>query len=310
MFEVFYRENMIAYMDEVEIPSMIKRHPDWDDKAIMQSAARVVNKKFSSPQEWDNFIFMNPKFTHFLRNMFISLNEMMSWTSMFTEALPIPIKRGGKWQNLNTDTSTFAGAFLSIMASYAAVATVVNAAAGEGIDPDLYNPVTTDYDPKFGVQYNPRFMSPAISRTEGARRSERTVGLGWTGRTRPSVGWTPQGMVLSRLSVPIRAIQNQLSASNFWGEPLDGWKKLAQGFTDVSPIFADGVMQAIRHQVPGADAYIPESEGRLGSRRPDDPVRRRNQPSGRHQHRLAGKCFGNPAPGGSTEPWNHTSASG
>ena len=264
MFEVFYRENMINYMDNVEIPSQIRRHPDWNDREIMQSASRVVNRKFSSPQEWDNFIFMNPKFTHFLRNMFISLNEMMSWTSMFTEALPIPVKRGGKWTNLNTDTSTFAGSFLSIMASYAAVATVVNAAAGEGFDPNLYNPITTDYDPTFGVQYNPRFMSPAIPGLKG--RGGRNVRLDLVGQADTAFRWMdPEGMIMSRLSVPIRGIQNQLTASNYWGEPLDGWKKLVQGATDISPIFASGVSQAVRNKVPGADEFIPEEEGRLGA---------------------------------------------
>ena len=197
MFEVAYRMNIIRYMDEIEVPRQMQLHPDWDDEAVMQTASRNANRKFSSPQEWDNFIFLGPKFQHALRNVFLSVNEMMSWTSMLTESLPIPrrfdvdaegkrvlspshsrliaddtyrvlrpdensadVVTGREWGMFNTDSSSFAGSFMSIMGSYAVISSIMEFTSEGEVDPMMYSPVSQNPNSPLGFGYNAGFLSP------------------------------------------------------------------------------------------------------------------------------------------------------
>ena len=317
MFEVAYRMSMISYMDHVEIPRQIRVNPGWTDDEVMQSATRVTNRKFSSPQAWDNYIFGNPKFVNLMRNVFLSVNELTSWVGMATEAMPLPrrvpvdadgkellpadhkrliinpeshrvlgvdeniadfqgsrMSRGklvprAEWKLANTDIRSFMGSFMGLIASYAVIATILDTSAGvvagEGfnVNPDLYNPVTTGGDPMLGVNYSSRFVSPRIPFAQG--RGGRDVRLDLIGQADTAFRLLdPEGFFLSRLSVPGRAFQNQLSGETFWGEQFGlDLKRLSQAMIDIAPL-SGGAVQAGLRRVDALEEYIPAGEERLG----------------------------------------------
>ena len=267
MFQSVYRVTMINYMDNISVPTQIRRHPDWNDQQIMQEAARITNLKFSSPQNWDRMVFASPKLEQFLRASMISWNEAVSWPRMFFEAIPVPVYRDGRWQSVNTNWREFSGAFLGLLTSIAAISTLLNLPSEEGrdqIQPENYIPVrTTPYSP-IGIEYNPEFASPNIPGLKG--RGGRNIRVDLVGQADTAFRiLDPTGYFLSRLAVGNRAFQNQLQAKNFFGEEITGWKRLFQGIEDISPMVVGGILQGTGQAVPGASNFIPEGEARLGA---------------------------------------------
>ena len=303
MFEVAYRINIYRYMDEIEVPRQIAMHPEWDDSQIIQGASRVTNRKFSAPQAVDDWTILSPQFRHLLNNVFISPNEMMSWTSMFTEALPIPrrfdvdaegrrvldpshrqlvlepgrdrvlrpdenkadVVVGKQWGSANTDSRSFAGGFMSMMGTFAVIATIMEVAATGDIDPqELYSPVSANPSSPLGFGYSSNFLSPAVPGLTG--RGGREVRIDLINQADTAFRLLdPRAFFMSRLSVGERFIDNQMKSSTFYGEPLDSpWRKLFQGINDLAPMFVGAGLEEVRHWNDWLEDEIPEGETRLG----------------------------------------------
>ena len=91
MFDVFYTNYLLRYVQDIVLPQMIRRHPTWSDQRIAGEAARLANQHFSSFGEWQAWGFLKgPTTAKIARTTMISVDETRSWLGRFYEMLPFP----------------------------------------------------------------------------------------------------------------------------------------------------------------------------------------------------------------------------
>ena len=305
MFEVAYRINIYPVHGRNRSPTAdCQLHPEWDDKPDYPDGfPGNANRKFSSHPRSGMTSFSWARSSNTLaERLFLGPNEMMSWTSMLTEALPIPrrfdvdaegkrvldavpqasgiaddtyrvlrpdensadVVTGEEWGMFNTDSSSFAGSFMSMMGSYAVISSIMEFTSEGEVDPMMYSPVSQNPNSPLGFGYNAGFLSPAVPGLTG--RGGREVRIDLINQADTAFRLLdPQGFFMSRLSVGNRFIDNQMKSGTFLGEPLDTpWRKMFQGITDLGPMFVEAGLQEARHWNGWLEDEIPAGETRLG----------------------------------------------
>ena len=261
-------------MDNVAVPMLLNRHPDWTDRQIMGEAARVVNIRMSSIGTWQQAV-NNPYADTWARVALISVNEQQSWVAQLFEALPIP--RNTSWQFfLDGWASTFfwGGIFAAVLAGANQLrdgwdteeyTDTLGRAYGIGQE-RAWGPFALSEEAPLGVDFSPEFLRPPVPVGEG--RGGRRLRVDWMEQAdTPFRILNPYQYITSRASVPARAVDNLITGETFFGEPLDTLYKRAivQPLLDIAPIPVESAMQASRNWSPFMEQVVPEGEGRLGA---------------------------------------------
>ena len=242
LFDGVYVQAQITALKNFIVPRLTRQHPDWDDVRLMANAATEVNKMFSTLGDFQT-IFKSQGWKNVVRNIFFSSNESESLIRATFSTVLGPNK--ALWGEFWVGGALF----------LAATAEAIHfAATGEGLPVGRFK--LLEKGGPLGVRYNSDALSPQIPILKG--RGGVNINLDLMGQMDTVLRMlNPRSFFEARESVPVRAIQNQLSGEDFFGRPLDtSGERIMQFASDVGvPIGAGNVL--------GAAGIGPENEGRL-----------------------------------------------
>lgn len=246
LFDGVYRQAKVLSLKNDIVPRLVRQRPDWSDEQIAQEAAKIVNTRFSTLTPSQS-ILKNPTIRELARGLIFSTNESEALIKGALSTVAGSNKRN--WANY------WLGAFISL----AATAEVIHyASTGEHLPLDRLVPVEKSSYSPFGVSYNSKFLAPdlPIKGRNGVLTSLDLVAqLDTIFRV-----LDPKGFVQARENILPRALSNQITGKDFFGESLDSpQKRIEQGLSDLAePIGLS--------QVRGALGLGKQQEARLGSK--------------------------------------------
>ncbi len=258
LFQGTYPAAMITDIKNNMAVMMARQHPTATDEQLNAMIAKAVNTRYSTIPPSQSVI-QNTFLRETLRRLFFSMGETEGLLRQATGMFRGPNKAFWAKQNL--------GIALFVLA----VANIIHfLSTGEPLPKERYVPITKDNWGPLPFGYNTKFASPTIP-FEGRGGAELTLDLMGQMDTAFRV-LNPGSFVNSRTSVPVRAMINQVSGTDFFGAPIDMVgpggvvSRTAQlGLDLFSPIGVGGITtEALRQVIPGAEDIIPEGESRLG----------------------------------------------
>ena len=212
LFDGVYPQAQTSALKNWILPRLMRQHPNWTDTQIMGQAADEINKAFSTLGDYQT-IFKNPYVQHLTHNLIFSTGE--------PEAL---IRGAGSMfygNNKRLWITYYLGGFLFL----AATANLIHMASTALMDkmetlPVMrYNPLKIDQNAPFSLKYNTRFLTPDT--TIPGEGGVRTV-LDLVGQMDTALRLlNPLEFATSRLNVGPRAIQNQISGTDYYGNRID-----------------------------------------------------------------------------------------
>lgn len=256
LFQGVYPASMITEIKNNIATMMVKQHPTATDAQINGYIAKEVNKKYSTiPPEQS--IIQNTFVRELLRRITFSFGESEALLRQATGMFHGPNKRFWIKENI--------GQIIFVLV----VANIIHfLSTGEPLPKERYTPIAEDNWGPLPFGYNTKFASPTIP-WQGRGGTELTVDLVGQMDTAYRV-LDPASFISARASVPIRAMVNQVSGTDFYGAPIDDvgpggiTSRLTQLIYDMfSPIGVGGISTAaLRDAIPGE--IIPRGEERLG----------------------------------------------
>lgn len=258
LFEGVYRAAIITDIRNNIAPMMARKFPTLNDAQLNGVIARIANVKYSTIPASQSVI-QNQVIRETLRRVFFSVNESEGLLRQAAGAISGPYK--DFWRK------HFIGAYLFLIAT----ASVIHfASTGKPLPKERFIPVSKDRWGPLPFGYNTRFASPTLP-FKGRGGAELTLDVVGQMDTALRV-LNPAFFVESRESVPIRAILNQVSGTDFFGKPIDDVgpggvvSRTGQLATDMfAPIGVGGLMvEGARQAIPGAEDVFNEGETRLG----------------------------------------------
>ena len=256
LFQGVYPAAMITEIKNNIAIMMVKQHPTANDEQINGHIAKEVNKKYSTiPPEQS--IIQNTFVRELLRRITFSFGESEALLRQASGMFHGPNKRFWIKENI--------GQIIFVLV----VANIIHfLSTGEPLPEERYNPVAEDNWGPLPFGYNTKFASPTIP-WKGRGGTELTVDLMGQMDTAYRV-LDPASFISARASVPIRAMVNQVSGTDFYGAPIDDVgpggvvSRLTQLIYDMfAPIGVGGISTAaLRDAIPGET--IPRGEERLG----------------------------------------------
>lgn len=241
------------------IAQMVARqHPSLNDAQINSIIARIANIKYSTIPASQSVI-QNRILRETLRRLFFSVGESEGLLRQATNAFHGPNKRFW-WKH-------FIGVYLFVIAT----ASIIHfASTGKPLPADRYSPISQDNWGPLPFGYNTKFAAPDIP-IKGRGGVNLTLDLVGQMDTAFRV-LDPVNFITSRESVFVRAAQNQISGTDFYGAPIDDLgpggivSRTSQLLFDLfAPIGAGPLTQeVIREALPTAREVIPRAEDRLG----------------------------------------------
>jgi len=256
LFKGVYPTAMITDIRNNLALMMVRSNPNANDAQINAMIAKEANKKYSTIPPAQS-IFQNTFLREVLRRLFFSVGESEGLLRQATGMFHGKHKRFWIKNNI--------GIYLFVIA----VANIIHwASTGEPLPKERYVPIAKDNWGPLPFGYNQKFASPTLP-WRGRGGVELTVDL--VGQMDTALRVLDPGSFLSaRTSVPIRAMMNQASGTDFYGAPIDDvgpgglWSRSTQlGFDLFSPIGVGGITTAgLRETIPGE--LIPRGEDRLG----------------------------------------------
>ena len=255
LFDGVYPAAIIADVRNNIAPSMVHLYPKATDEQLAGMIAKAANIRYSVIPASQS-VFQKRAIRETLRRVFFSINESEGLIKAGLGAFSGPNKKF--W------IENWIGTFLFMITT----ANVIHfASTGQPLPKERYVPIVEDDFAKFGVAYNRTFASPTLPFT-GRGGTEITLDLMSQMDTAFRL-LDPNSFVDSRLSVPIKAIQAQVSGEAFAGEPIGdvgpslfgagGISRAAQFLTDLfSPIGpGQGIAEIARRVIPGASDILP-----------------------------------------------------
>ena len=258
LFEGVYPAAITTDIENNIAPMIVRQFPNSTDEQINGMIARLANIKYSVIPPSQS-VFQNPALREILRRMFFSVGESEGLLRQATGAFKGP--QSSFWRK------HWIGVYLFLIST----AGVIHfASTGEPLPADRYSPISKDKWGPLPFGYNTKFASPTLP-WQGRGDTELTLDLAGQMDTAFRV-LNPSFFLSSRTSVPIRAIVNQVSGTDFYGAPIDDigpggiYSRTLQLALDLfAPIGIGGIAtELLRKNIPGAEEVIPEGESRLG----------------------------------------------
>jgi len=258
LFEGVYSAAIITDIENNIAPMVSRMYSSLNDAQINGMIARIANMKYSVIPVSQSVI-QNQVLRQVLPRVFFSLGETEGLLRQATNSFHGPQK--AYWRK------HWIGVYLFLIVT----ANIIHfASTGEPLPKDRYSPVAkTKWGPlPFG--YNRDFAAPTIP-LKGRGDVEITLDLVGQMDTAFRV-LDPGAFLTARESVPIRSITNQVSGTDFFGEPINDVgpggiaSRTANLLFDLfAPIGIGGAGAGIgRVLIPEAEGLIPGGEERLG----------------------------------------------
>jgi len=239
-------------------PMVTRQHPSLNDAQLNAIIARSANMLYSTIPASQSVI-QNRVLRETLRRVFFSVGESEGLLRQASNALHGPNKRfwGKHWL----------GVYLFLITT----AFIIHfASTGEPLPADRYSPISKDNWGPLPFGYNTKFAAPDLP-IKGRGDVNLTIDLAGQMDTAFRV-LDPINFLTSRESVPVRAVTNQISGTDFFGAPIDDVgpggiiSRTSQLLHDLfAPIGVGGIAgEAAREFIPGAEEIVPRAEDRLG----------------------------------------------
>lgn len=262
LFEGVYPAAIINDVKNNIAPIVSRTYPSLTDAQMNSVIATLANKRFSTIPASQSVI-QNRVVRETLRRVMFSLNESEGLLRQATGTIKGPSKRF--W------LENWLGAYLFLMTQ----AEIIHyASTGEFLPLDRFRPLAENIWGGLPIGYNRDFASPTLP----------ISGKGGLDLTLDIVGQMdtvlrvlhPLSFITSRESLPIRAVTNQLTGENFFGNPIDEVgpggvaSRMVQLAQDLfSPIgFGQAGIEALRgqfeDQIP--EGLVTATETRLGEK--------------------------------------------
>ena len=259
LFEGVYPAAMITDIRNNIAPMAARMNPKMNAAQLNGTIARIVNIKYSSIPASQS-VLQNRVLRETLRRVFFSIGESEGLLRQAAGAIRGP--NAAFWRK------HWLGTYLFVIATASAIHF---ASTGKPLPKERYSPVSKDKWGPLPFGYNTRFASPTIP-LKGRGGAELTLDVVGQMDTALRI-LNPGSFITARESVPIRALVNQLSGTDFYKTPIDDVgpggvvSRTAQLLQDLfSPIGAGGLAsEAARRTIPGAEKVISEGETRLGT---------------------------------------------
>jgi len=258
LFEGTYPASIMTDVKHNITPMMARMYPDLTDAQLVSRIAEQANKKWSViPSSMS--VVQNRFVRNFLTRFLFSMGENEGLLRQAIGVMKGPNKRF--W------ATHWAGAYLFLISVANAIHFMTT---GKALPTDRYSPISTDSWGPLPFGYNRDFASPNIPFTDrsGAQLMLDTVmQLDTAFRV-----LDPISFLTSRESVPVRAITNQISGTDFMDQPIDDVgpggivSRTAQAIEDtVAPIgLGPLVSRGIAAALPEGERILPPSEPRIG----------------------------------------------
>lgn len=258
LFEGVYPAAMMTDIRNNVAPMIARMNPKLNDAQLNGEIARLINVKYSSIPASQSVI-QNRVLRETLRRVFFSMGESEGLLRQAAGTL--------HGENKAFWSKHWLGTYLFVIATASAIH---YASTGEPLPKERFSPISKDKWGPLPFGYNTRFASPTIP-LKGRGGAELTLDVVGQMDTALRV-LNPVQFLSARESVPIRAMVNQISGTDYFGTRIDDVgpggvvSRTAQLAQDLfSPIGPGGLMgEAARRNIPGAEKVITEGETRLG----------------------------------------------
>ena len=239
-------------------PTVAHLYPKLTDEQLASRIAVIANKKYSTIPASQSLI-TNRTIREGLRRVFFSMNESEGLLRQAAGAIGGP--EAAYWR------THWLAAYLFLLTT---AGIIHYASTGKMLPTERFTPVSKDPYSPLGIGYNTKFASPDIP-LKGRGGVDVTLDLVGQLDTAFRV-LNPATFISSRISVPLRAAQTQLTGKDFFGAPVDDVgpggvvsRTVQLALELFSPIGAgQAATEIARAKVPGAADLLPEGESRLG----------------------------------------------
>lgn len=258
LFQGVYPAAITTDIEKNIAPTIARQFPEMNDAQINGMIARIANIKYSTIPASQS-VFQNTFLRETLRRIFFSVGESEGLLRQATGAIKGPYS--SFWRK------HWLGVYLFLIVT----ANIIHfASTRESLPAERYSPIAKDNWGPLPFGYNTKFASPTLP-WRGRGDVELTLDL--VGQMDTAFRILDPGFFLSaRTNVPIRALVNQVSGTDFYGAPIDDVgpggivSRTTQLILDLfSPIGVGGIAtETLRQRVLGAEEIIPEGESRLG----------------------------------------------
>lgn len=262
LFEGVYRAAIINDVKNNIAPIVARTYPSLTDAQMNSVIATLANKRFSTIPASQSAL-QNRGIRELLRRVMFSFNESEGLLRQATGTVKGPSKRF--W------IENWLGAYIFLMST----AEVIHfASTGKPLPLDRFTPIAGNTWGGLPIGYNRDFAAPTLP-ISGKGGLDLTLDIVGQMDTALRV-LHPLSFITSRESLPIRAVTNQLTGENFFGNPIDEVgpggvaSRMVQLAQDMfSPIgFGQAGIEALRgqfeDQIP--EGLIAPTETRLGEK--------------------------------------------
>lgn len=258
LFEGIYPAAQITDIRNNIAPMLARQWPSATDAQLNGMIARITNIKYSTIPASQS-VFQNQVLREVLRRVFFSIGESEGLLKQGVGAIRGP--QAAFWRK------HWIGAYIGVIA----VANAIHfASTGQPLPAERWTPISKTNFGALPIGYNRDFASPNIPLTD---RTSTQLMIDLMDQLDTVFRVLDPGAFLSsRESVPIRAVANQYTGTDFFGQPIDEVgpggiiSRTLQLATDLfAPIgFGQAGLQIAREVIPGAKGLIPEGESRIG----------------------------------------------
>jgi hypothetical protein len=239
---------------------MARTYPDLTDTQLVARIAEQANIKYSvTPPEMS--VIQNRVIRESALRLFFSIGESEGLLRQFTRTFYGPNK--AFW------TKQWIGMYLFLIST----ANIIHfTTTGEALPKERYSPISKDSWGPLPFGYNTQFASPQLPGKLGREGIGATLDLVGQMDTVFRV-LNPKQFTESRFSVPVRALLNQISGTDFYDEPIDGVgpggivSRTVQFAIDMfAPIGLGKIAQrAARESIPGAADVLTQGDTQLST---------------------------------------------
>ena len=258
LFEGVYPAAIMTSIKNNIAPMTARQFPSLNDAQINGMIAREANTLFSTIPASQSVI-QNRVLRESLRRLFFSIGESEGLLRQATGAVHGP--------NVSFWRKHWIGTWLFLITT----ASIIHyASTREPLPIERYSPIAKNNWGPLPFGYNTEFAAPTLP-FKGRGGAELTLDLAGQMDTAFRI-LNPVNFITSRESVLVRAIQNQVTGTDFYGAPIDDVgpggivSRISQLMHDLfAPIGVGGITGELARQgIPGAEEIIPRGEERLG----------------------------------------------
>ena len=256
LFQGTYPAALITSIKNNIAPMTVRQHSLRNDAQINAEIARQANILFSTIPPSQSII-QNRFLRETLRRVFFSIGESEGLLRQAAGAVKGP--NAAFWRRQWLGVYLFLITTASIM-SYAFTR--------EPLPAERYSPISKNNWGPLPFGYNTEFAAPTLP-FKGRGGAELTLDLAGQMDTAFRI-LDPVNFITSRESVPVRATQNQISGTDFYGAPIDDVgpggiiSRISQLLNDLFAPIGLGPLGGELARKAGAEEIVPRGEERLG----------------------------------------------